>query len=71
MVIANDDDSGIPDPEAHAKAMQRRWSGYMLGYGGEEEDTVDFSWRYCDGCGSTLGGARFAAHAVKNNSQLH
>lgn len=34
--------------------------GSFLGVDDEPCETEDFSWRRCDGCGSTLGGARFA-----------
>ena len=29
------------------------------GCGGYEDGVVDFSWSRCEGCGSTLGGARY------------
>jgi hypothetical protein len=34
------------------------------------EDEGFFSWSACDSCGSTLGGTRYAAHAVKKTGVL-
>lgn len=30
----------------------------------DTDDEGGFSWQSCDGCGSTLGGQRYAAHAL-------
>jgi hypothetical protein len=45
--------------EAHTAAMKALWGEQRLFLGGEPEG---FSWASCDGCGSSLGGDRFAAH---------
>jgi len=33
-------------------------------------DEGSFSWSPCEGCGSTLGGTRYAAHGVDSNGDI-
>lgn len=59
MIVANDDDSGIPNPTAHRAAMAREsWEGYALLPG---DGSSSFSWSRCDGCGEQISGDRHAA----------
>lgn len=63
VVIANGDDSGVADPEAHAAGMDERWGGepYRLVVLPDREPF--FSHRECGGCGA-LPGTRFPGMAV-------
>ena len=57
MLIANGDGD-----DAHADVMSDQWPNHHFGYGGDPDDDADFAWIPCEGCGSTLGGSRHAAH---------
>jgi hypothetical protein len=37
---------------------------------GEESDEGHFSWQSCEVCGSSLGGDRYAAHALDKDGNL-
>jgi len=64
-LIANGEVSdGAEDVTAeHAAKVDARWARYELVLSGSEDFEPYFSWRPCDGCGSTLGGDRFEAVA--------
>lgn len=58
MAHANNDFSGMDsDTELRVKSGMER-TGHLVV---DSADTTDFSWSQCDGCNSTLGGARFGA----------
>ena len=67
MLLANGevlDGNGDDITEAHSVKMARLFDDEEITLGsldGEEE--LGFSWHGCDGCGSTLGGDRYAATA--------
>lgn len=65
MLIANGEEPPeSKEPGEHAALIDARWHGYYLALGaGDEDDDRGFSMRSCDGCGSHLGGDRFAATA--------
>lgn len=70
MVIANGEATADTNTDEHVANMDAMWpaqDGWRLGYGNSDPDASDlgFSWGSCDGCGSNLGGDRFAAHAFK------
>lgn len=44
-------------------APLNRLDGFLIGYGPNLEPS--FSWQPCDGCGSTLGGDRYAVTIVE------
>ena len=44
---------------------------YFAYESGEICDEGGFSWRACDSCGSTLGGDRYAAHAIDDEGITH
>lgn len=48
---------------AHCEDCARAWD-VPFGSGVEIEDEGHFSWRPCEGCGSTFGGNRYAAHGT-------
>lgn len=53
LIIANDDDSGVEDPEAHREAIAGRWGdgAYRL----VVTECEFFSHSRCDGCGGPPG----------------
>jgi hypothetical protein len=56
------DDNGDTRTAAHGDAIEALWGdayGIVIG-----NDFHGFSWASCDGCGSRLGGDRFAAVAL-------
>lgn len=58
------DSNGDDTTAAHAAKMAAVWGErFDIVPSGEEEEEASFSWQSCDGCGSTLGGDRFAATA--------
>lgn len=59
MFHANADVSGIDD-EARLEAVTA-YEGFLVV---DPDDQHDFSWKPCDACRSTLGGARFGATPV-------
>lgn len=77
-LLANGEEPPECEPGEHVAKMAR-WDGYSITLGwtaeeyarhdidseDEEADHLGFSWRSCDGCGSNLGGDRFAATAWK------
>ena len=61
----SDDLDGAAD-EAHAARMDAQWPDVEITLGSVEptdNDGLGFSWSACQGCGSTLGGDRYAATA--------
>jgi len=46
-----------PDKDWSPDKLKARWDGYHLVNGDSDKDH-EFSWSPCEGCGSTLGGAR-------------
>lgn len=56
LIIANDDDTSIPDPAAHRAAMAARMAGLSQVVVGDAVE--DFSTRACDCCSTQLAGAR-------------
>jgi len=66
LVIANGEiDDGTDRGQQIADAQVEQWGELAIGLTlacGDDEDECDyFSWRRCDGCGSTLGGGRHKA----------
>lgn len=63
MFLANgevdDHDPEWPGPDA----IDALWPDHDIALG---DDHDEFSWSSCDACGSTLGGARYAAVAIPN-----
>jgi hypothetical protein len=60
MVHANNDWSGIEEDRiAEVEQGLEQYPFLALG-----DDTIDFTWRPCQACGSRLGGARFTATAT-------
>jgi hypothetical protein len=51
-----------PDPGWSPTLLDRRWHGWQLVNGDSDKDH-EFSWSPCEGCGSTLGGARMHCNA--------
>jgi hypothetical protein len=71
--LGNEDEA---EDGAHAERMGQEWSDTLLTLGwsaeeypegvdpmGDSADEAGFSWRHCEGCGSTLGGDRYRATA--------
>jgi len=63
LILANYD--GDPDwteeqDAAHRAEMDRRLDGLHVTLG-DSEECDEFSRRWCDACGTTLGGSRYAA----------
>jgi len=44
--------------------------GQLHEYNEEVGDEGEFSWQPCELCHSTLGGQRYAAHALDSNDEL-
>jgi hypothetical protein len=58
------DAEGTEITGAHSTAMARLWPTEEITLGSlDGEDELGFSWQDCDGCGSSLGGDRYAATA--------
>jgi hypothetical protein len=57
LIIANGDCG--ENTEEHADAMMAYNPDTVFIFGG---DDLGFSWSYCQGCGTTLGGDRFTAY---------
>jgi hypothetical protein len=52
---------------AHIARMAGHWgNGWELFLGSDDEGS--FSWSSCEGCGSTLGGDRQTAYAIRRES---
>lgn len=65
--IANGDEN-TPDIAARLECWWPTGSGWTLVPGSADEDNEgdsEFSWAQCDGCGTTLGGARYPAVALQ------
>ena len=60
MLIANGEGT-----DEHADRVAGQWPDHYLGCGNSDEDgtACAFASRRCEGCGSDLGGSRYAAHA--------
>lgn len=74
MFLANGDFPEYRDETMYADCIDAIWppeEGWSLCVDfprdGEEEDTCynEFSWSSCDCCGSTLGGSRYRATAIR------
>jgi hypothetical protein len=53
--------NGMPDvsePEWSPEKINKQWEGFHLVNGDSDKDR-QFSWSWCQGCGSHLGGYRF------------
>lgn len=65
--LPGDDQFNNPSTR-HAEKMNERWpdeDGWQLSNNCDEECEGHFSWSRCDGCGSTLGGDRHPAVAMR------
>lgn len=66
--IANGDENS-PHVAARVDCWWPSDSGWTLVAGSstedEDDDGTEFSWQQCEGCGSTLGGARYPAVAIQ------
>lgn len=56
------DESATPDREPLKLISDgdRLYSGIAFGEGSEQCEQITFTWSACEGCGSTLGGERYA-----------
>ena len=62
LTVANGVEDGAT--QAAAEALAANWEGYLIAPGNGEGH---FSWTYCDGCDSPLGGDRHKATAMPIN----
>jgi hypothetical protein len=70
MLIANDDTTALDDAEAEQlrRSVADRWPSaewYLV----PGDEYHEFSRRWCDGCGTTLAGARNEAQAVRKTRE--
>ena len=78
FLIANGETDPDFDVDAWAAKVERNWpsaEGWHLGLGWFENPDAEetehwFSWSPCEGCGSSLGGDRYWAHAARNASDI-
>lgn len=61
MFHANADTTGIED-EVRVAEVTGVTEHFIVASGDDDDNYTAFSWRRCDACGSTLGGARYRAY---------